>query len=137
MKTESDVITDENNGVAEWKDKYGVNHATQSDASKRPTLKKVESRRELLDRLNREADNAGTRTIPQHQLCNTISEFRKLANHQEEIIARMRSALINAKEKLGLYRCQHSGDYIGGIEYTQLIRMIDEALADAPYGGER
>ncbi len=40
----------------------------------------------------------------------------------------MKTALQAAKEKLQLYRAEHSGNYIGGIEYTDLIRMIDAAL---------
>lgn len=38
------------------------------------------------------------------------------------------NALKAAKEKLELYRSQHSGAYIGGVEYTALIRQIDDAL---------
>ncbi len=40
----------------------------------------------------------------------------------------LRTALGYAREKLELYRAQHSGVYVGGIEYTALMRMIDEAL---------
>lgn len=39
-----------------------------------------------------------------------------------------RAALRAAKQKLELYRAQHSGEYIGGMEYTALIALIDEAL---------
>lgn len=39
-----------------------------------------------------------------------------------------RAALQAAKQKLQVYRAQHSGEYIGGMEYEALIRMIDEAL---------
>lgn len=38
-------------------------------------------------------------------------------------------ALARAKEKLQLYRSFHSGEYVGGVEFTALIRMIDEAIA--------
>ncbi len=41
---------------------------------------------------------------------------------------RLRVTLKAAKEKLNLYRAQHSGEYIGGMEYTALIREIDECL---------
>jgi hypothetical protein len=36
--------------------------------------------------------------------------------------------LRNAREKLVLYRQAHSGEYIGGVEFTTLIRSIDAAL---------
>ncbi len=41
----------------------------------------------------------------------------------------MRDILGAAKEKLGLYRAQHSGEYIGGMEYRMLIDAIDAALS--------
>jgi len=41
---------------------------------------------------------------------------------------RLRTALGYAREKLKLYREQHSGEYVGGIEYEALMRMIDSAL---------
>ncbi len=40
----------------------------------------------------------------------------------------LRNALTLAREKLKLYRAQHSGEYIGGMEYTALMQLIDEAL---------
>lgn len=42
---------------------------------------------------------------------------------------RTRTALEHAKQKLQLYREAHSGEYVGGVEYTRLIAEIDEALA--------
>lgn len=39
-----------------------------------------------------------------------------------------KQALFEAVIKLSLYRAQHSGEYVGGIEYTQLQKMIDEVL---------
>lgn len=32
------------------------------------------------------------------------------------------------REKLRRYRAEHSGEYIGGMEYTQLIGELDEAI---------
>lgn len=50
----------------------------------------------------------------------------------------VREALTNAREKLKLYRAQHSGEYIGGMEYTSLIRQIDAALTTlTPVRGEQ
>lgn len=45
-------------------------------------------------------------------------------------IKQMQTALIHAQRKLMLYREAHSGEYIGGVEYTQLIAEIDAALKD-------
>ncbi len=42
--------------------------------------------------------------------------------------ANRRMALMKAREKLVLYRAQHSGEYIGGMEYTALLKLIDEAI---------
>ena len=44
-------------------------------------------------------------------------------------IQQMKTALEHAKTKLVLYRGDHSGEYVGGVEYTQLIKEIDEAIA--------
>ena len=58
-------------------------------------------------------------------------QARILANQIEaknEQIRRMRQTLVLAKEKLAIYRARHSGEYVGGIEYTALMVKIDEAL---------
>jgi len=47
----------------------------------------------------------------------------------------LRSLLLNAKEKLMLYRAASSGEYVGGIEHTVLIREIDKALGYIFEGG--
>lgn len=41
----------------------------------------------------------------------------------------LESVLLRAKEKLRLYREASTGEYVGGLEYTELVRRIDEALA--------
>lgn len=43
-------------------------------------------------------------------------------------LARLERALAYAREKLVLYRQEHSGAYVGGMEYTTLIRLIDAAI---------
>jgi hypothetical protein len=43
-------------------------------------------------------------------------------------IARMRGTLIAASTKLCLYRAQHSGEYVGGVEFHELMRQISEVL---------
>lgn len=54
--------------------------------------------------------------------------------HRTEIaeakIERLREVLISAKEKLALYRKAQGGEYLGGVEYRELMRRIDEALGD-------
>ena len=40
----------------------------------------------------------------------------------------MESVLLNAKEKLRLYREAHGGEYVGGVEYMELMRRVDAAL---------
>lgn len=62
--------------------------------------------------------------VPQEVYTNLISE-----NIQ------MRTLLRASREKLALYRAQHSGEYVGGIEYTTLVREIDAILSSSPKGG--
>lgn len=45
-------------------------------------------------------------------------------------------ALKAAREKLVLYRQAHSGEYIGGTEFTALIRQIDRAIGSKANAGE-
>lgn len=44
----------------------------------------------------------------------------------------LRTALGYAREKLELYRAQHNGEYVGGIEYTALIRTLVYARPARP-----
>lgn len=41
-----------------------------------------------------------------------------------------RAVLKYAKDKIELYREAHGPDYVGGIEYTALIKRIEEVLND-------
>ena len=43
--------------------------------------------------------------------------------------ARLRVVLEKATEKLQIFRCQTDGQYVGGIEYSALMREIAEAVA--------
>lgn len=43
-------------------------------------------------------------------------------------IVRLRTALVWARDKLRHYRDAHGGEYVGGVEYSNLMREIDEAL---------
>lgn len=53
-----------------------------------------------------------------------------------ERISQLESALRKAKEKLDIYRENSDGKYQGGTEYTDLIRIINEALANKKSEGE-
>lgn len=44
----------------------------------------------------------------------------------------LRLTLKKCKEKLGLYREAHGGEYVGGTEFTQLIAEIDRAAGQSP-----
>lgn len=44
----------------------------------------------------------------------------------------LRTLLMDCAEKLNLYRGQHSGEYIGGVEYMELQRRIVKALDELP-----
>lgn len=50
--------------------------------------------------------------------------------------AQHRELLIECRCKLQLYREQHSGEYVGGMEYTALRREIDKAIAELAPAGE-
>ncbi len=60
--------------------------------------------------------------------------FEKLvdAKHRREDqsteIDKLRLLLAKAREKLALYREAHGGEYVGGMEYSELKRQIDAAL---------
>lgn len=42
--------------------------------------------------------------------------------------AHLRRLLEAAGKKVALYRKQHSGEYVGGMEFNELMRQIHEAL---------
>jgi hypothetical protein len=44
-------------------------------------------------------------------------------------ITELEAVLTQARAKLEKYREQHSGEYVGGVEYSVLIRRIDAAVA--------
>ena len=45
-------------------------------------------------------------------------------------IDRLGQTLRTAKNKLKCYRKEHGGNYVGGMEYTQLMKIIEEALSE-------
>ena len=56
--------------------------------------------------------------------------LRRDRDHFLSRIVRLRAALALAKEKLELYRAQHSGEYVGGVEYSELMQQINAALSE-------
>ena len=69
----------------------------------------------------------------QHQRTEAMYEYaqkleRELSSSQKEC-TELRNVLGDAKVKLALYRMNHSGEYIGGVEYMELMNRIDAALA--------
>ena len=59
-------------------------------------------------------------------LKDTIRDMQEIIQHLEAENKELRDALGSSKKKLELYRNQHSGEYIGGMEYTALIKCIDK-----------
>ena len=49
-------------------------------------------------------------------------------------LARCREALIQCKEKLDTYRDAWGPEYLGGVEYSVLVKRIKAALAGATEG---
>lgn len=56
-----------------------------------------------------------------------VAHAQRVESMSEEI-GRLRTALKAAKEKLTIYRASRSGEYSGGMEYTALMKLIDNAL---------
>lgn len=61
-------------------------------------------------------------------ISGTVDWENARAERAEARVDRLRTALSDARVKLELYRAQHSGEYVGGLEYGQLIKKIDDAL---------
>lgn len=64
------------------------------------------------------------------ELLVSNNQFEERARKAERRSKQMYNSLFAAKRKLELYREQHSGEYVGGMEYTALMKEIDIALAD-------
>jgi hypothetical protein len=82
-----------------------------------------------IESLRAELDDARTRL--------SITEAVKIAlvSGNDSLRAerdRLRAALIDAQEKLVLYRAKHGGEYIGGMEYLILMKKITGALEQSP-----
>lgn len=56
-------------------------------------------------------------------------------NAKVEVVRKgIETLLKDCKEKLRLYRQHTTGEYYGGVEYTDLIQRIDQALAATKEG---
>jgi len=76
-------------------------------------------------------------------LCDKLNSYERDLNTARELLringeanakmaaecTELRNVLGDAKVKLALYRMNHSGEYIGGVEYMELMNRIDAALA--------
>ncbi len=49
-------------------------------------------------------------------------------DQQAAKIERLRASLEKATEKLQIFRSQTDGQYVGGMEYSALMKMIAEAI---------
>jgi|GEM_PF-5159074 len=63
-------------------------------------------------------------------LFETLVKAKTIREDQTATINELRMLLAKARDKLALYRADHSGEYVGGTEYTELMRQIDAALAE-------
>lgn len=71
------------------------------------------------------------------QMQTELEAYRTMQRtDNSQVIANMQAridelvdVLIPAKEKLQIYREHSTGEYQGGMEYTQLVNLIDEAIA--------
>lgn len=70
------------------------------------------------------------------QIADLLSHVRRLEGRSvsgskppnETQIGMLRMALMRAREKLRFYCSEHSGMYMGGMEFSSLMSYIDEAL---------
>lgn len=71
-----------------------------------------------------------------------IDPWKEIANLREQLAAwqaraeALSEALQDAANKLSLYRAQHSGEYVGGMEYQALMRKINAAQAAQNAAGQ-
>lgn len=61
-------------------------------------------------------------------MADTRSPAQLVVDIASERLGRMREALLLSKQKLQCYRDIHGDEYVGGFEYSALMRKIDEAL---------
>ena len=54
----------------------------------------------------------------------------RICNEAANRIDFLKQVLRTAKNKLKCYRKEHGGNYVGGMEYTQLMKIIEEALSE-------
>ena len=63
------------------------------------------------------------------QLFETLVMAKTIRDDQTVQINELRMLLAKARDKLALYRAEHSGEYIGGTEYTELMRQIEKLVS--------
>lgn len=65
---------------------------------------------------------------PGQEMFSRIVDAKHRREDQSAGISKLRFLLASAREKMELYRSAHSGEYLGGMEYSELKRQIDAAL---------
>ena len=58
-----------------------------------------------------------------------LSEIAEELMKDKRLVFELEDVLRQAKEKLELYRQSHSGEYVGGTEFSVLMRRIDAVLS--------
>lgn len=58
---------------------------------------------------------------------HAVSDQSKISRLEGDV-AKMRAALQDARYKLQLYREAHGAQYLGGVEYGELMKRIDAVL---------
>lgn len=68
---------------------------------------------------------------PDEMYCEWAADaFRKGYDAATERARALVSVLKQSRDKLVFYRGEHSGKYVGGVEYITLIQRIDKAIAE-------
>lgn len=82
---------------------------------------------EALHMIEREQhDRSRAHAMERDQLATAA---RHEIEQRDKKITSLTIALTAAREKLVLYRSERGGEYTGGMEYSELMRLIDKALS--------
>jgi hypothetical protein len=80
---------------------------------------------ERIQRLSRRlADTTASGITAQDTINRLLEDLSKRTRREFRLL----SILSDAKDKLELYRKAHGGEYVGGVEYGELMRRMEEAL---------
>lgn len=85
----------------------------------------------MLDAVHHEETRSHMYQMMAQQVRDSIPQppdYENLYREKVKEADKLRIALCNASHKLVLYRKNHDGNYIGGMEYSQLMEQIEDAL---------